>query len=50
MDLAVDLDIINKSVSWFSYEGHLLGQGRDNIKELLQNTPQLMQEVEENIK
>ena len=50
LDLAVDLDIINKSGSWFSYDGQRLGQGRDNIKELLQNTPQLMQEVEEKIK
>lgn len=50
LDLAVDLDIINKSGSWFSYEGQRLGQGRDNIKELLQNTPQLMQEVKEKIK
>ena len=50
LDLAVDLDIINKSGSWFSYEGQRLGPGRDNIKELLQNTPQLMQEVEEKIK
>ena len=50
LDLAVDLDIINKSGSWFSYEGQRLGQCRDNIKELLQNTPQLMQEVEEKIK
>ena len=50
LDLAVDFDIINKSGSWFSYEGQRLGQGRDNIKELLQNTPQLMQEVEEKIK
>lgn len=50
LDLAVDLDIINKSGSWFSYEGRRLGQGRDNVKELLQNTPQLMQEVEEKIK
>lgn len=50
LDLAVDLDIINKSGSWFSYEGQRLGQGRDNIKELFQNTPQLMQEVEEKIK
>ena len=50
LDLAVDLDIINKSGSWLRYEGQRLGQGRDNIKELLQNTPQLMQEVEEKIK
>ena len=32
LDLAVKLDIINKSGSWFSYNGDRLGQGRDNIK------------------
>lgn len=50
LDLAVDLDIIKKSGSWFSYEGQRLGQGRDNIKELLQNTPETMKEIEEKIK
>ena len=50
MDLAVDLDIIKKSGSWFSYEGQRLGQGRDNIKELLQNTPETMKEIEDKIK
>ena len=50
VDIGVDAGIIKKSGSWFSYEGQRLGQGRDNIKELLQNTPQSMQEVEEKIK
>lgn len=50
LDLAVDLDIIKKSGSWFSYEGQRLGQGRDNIKELLQNTPETMKEIEDKIR
>jgi len=50
LDLAVDLDIIKKSGSWFSYEGQRLGQGRDNVKELLQNTPETMKEIEDKIR
>lgn len=50
LDLAVELDIIKKSGSWFSYEGQRLGQGRDNIKELLQNTPETMKEIEDKIR
>lgn len=49
LDLAVDLDIIKKSGSWFSYNGQKLGQGRDKIKEILHNDPQLMKEVEDQI-
>lgn len=49
LDLAVDLDIIKKSGSWFSYNGQKLGQGRDKIKEILHNDPELMKEVEEQI-
>lgn len=49
LDLAVDLDIIKKSGSWFSYEGRKLGQGRDKIKEILSNEPEFMKEVEEQI-
>lgn len=49
LDLAVDLDIIKKSGSWFSYNGQKLGQGRDKIKELLHNDPDFMKEVEEQI-
>jgi len=49
LDLAVDLDIIKKSGSWFSYNGQKLGQGRDRIKEILHNDPDLMKEVEKQI-
>ena len=49
LDLAVDLDIIKKGGSWFSYKDQKLGQGRDNVKELLQNDEKLMKEIEEQI-
>ena len=49
IDLAVDLDIIKKSGSWFSYNGQKLGQGREKIKEMLKNDPAFMKEVEEQI-
>jgi recombination protein RecA len=49
LDLAVDLDIIKKGGSWFSYKEQKLGQGRDNVKELLQNDEKLMKEIEEQI-
>ncbi|MDE6796419.1 MAG: recombinase RecA [Ruminococcus sp.] len=46
LDIAVELDIIKKGGSWFSYEEQKLGQGRDNVKELLKNNPELMKEIE----
>ena len=49
LDLAVDLDIIKKGGSWFSYKDQKLGQGRDNVKELRQNDEALMKEIEEQI-
>ena len=49
LDLAVDLDIIKKSGSWFSYNGNKLGQGRDNVKAVLQGDSELMKEVEAKI-
>lgn len=49
LDMAIDFDIIKKSGSWFSYNDQKLGQGRDNIKEILQNNPEMMKEVEEKI-
>lgn len=49
LDIAVDLDIIKKGGSWFSYGDRKLGQGRDNVKELLKNEPELMKEIEEQI-
>ncbi len=50
IDLAVELDIIKKSGSFFSYEGTRLGQGRDKVKELLRDNPELAEELEAKIK
>ena len=50
VDVGVDLDIINKAGAWFSYEGNRLGQGRENVKLLLKNNPNLMNEIETKIR
>ena len=50
IDLAVIAEIINKSGSWFSYEGTKLGQGRDAVKTLLTDNPELMEKIEVQIK
>ncbi len=49
LDLACDLDIIKKGGSWFSYNDQKLGQGRDNVKEILKNDEALMKEIEAQI-
>lgn len=49
LDMAVELDIIKKGGSWFSYKDQKLGQGRDNVKELLKNNPEMMEEIEKQI-
>ena len=45
LDFAVDLDIINKSGSWFSYNGERLGQGRENIKKVFEENQELYNEI-----
>jgi len=50
IDLGVDLNIIKKSGSWFSYGETKLGQGRDAVKNLIQDNPELMEELETKIK
>ncbi|MCH5348312.1 MAG: recombinase RecA [Oscillospiraceae bacterium] len=50
VDIAVDLDIIHKSGAWFSYNGDKIGQGRENTKEWLKNNPEVMKEIEDQIK
>ena len=50
LDIAVNLDIINKSGAWFSYNGEKIGQGRENAKLYLEENPKVMQEVEEKIR
>jgi recombination protein RecA len=50
LDLGVELEIIQKSGSWFSYEGNKLGQGRDAVKALIEDNPEMMEELEKKIK
>ena len=50
IDLAVESEIINKSGSWFSYEGTKLGQGRDAVKTLLKDNPDLMETLESKLR
>ena len=49
IDLGVDLEIIKKSGSWFSYGETKLGQGRDSVKTILEDNPELMEEIENKI-
>jgi recombination protein RecA len=50
IDLGVDLNILKKSGSWFSYGETRLGQGRDSVKALIKDNPELMEELEAKIK
>ncbi len=50
LDIAVNLDIIEKSGSWFSYNGDRIGQGRENVKTYLMDNPKIAEEVEKKIR
>lgn len=50
LDVAVNLDIINKSGAWFSYNDQRLGQGRDNVKIYLRENPSVAKEIETKIR
>ena len=49
LDKAVDLDVVNKSGSWFSYNDTKLGQGRDAVKQMIADNPELALEIETKI-
>ena len=49
LDIAVENEIIKKSGSWFSYQDTKLGQGRDAVKTMIKDNPELMDELEEKI-
>ena len=49
IDLGVEFDIIDKSGSWFSYGETKLGQGRDSVKSILKDNPELCDEIEAKI-
>ena len=46
LDMAVNLDIVDKAGSWFSYNGERIGQGRENVKKYLKENPDVMDEIE----
>ena len=50
LDLGVDLDIIEKSGSWFSYNGEKIGQGRENAKKYILEHPKMAEEVEKKVR
>ena len=50
LDKATDLDIVNKAGSWFSYKDTKLGQGRDAVKQMISDNPELSEEIETKIK
>ena len=50
IDMAVDLEIIKKSGSWFSYGETKLGQGRDTVKQLIEDNPEMREEIENKIR
>ena len=50
LDFAIMLDIIKKSGSWFSYNGERIGQGKENIRKLIESNPEMMKEIEEKVR
>lgn len=50
IDIGVTLGVINKSGAWFSYGEERLGQGRDNVKNLLKNNPAMLEEITEKVR
>ena len=50
LDLAVNLDIVEKAGAWFSYNSERIGQGRENAKKYIENNPELMQELDQKVR
>jgi len=50
LDVGVNLDIVNKSGSWFSYNGQRIGQGRENVKQFLKGNKEMAKEIEAKIR
>jgi len=50
LDLAVNHNIVEKSGAWFSFKGERLGQGRDNVKNMLKTNPELLERIETDVK
>lgn len=50
IDLGVELNIIKKSGSWFSYGETKIGQGRDAVRQMLKDNPEMREEIEEKVR
>ncbi|HBA63667.1 MAG TPA: recombinase RecA [Lachnospiraceae bacterium] len=50
LDLAANIDVINKSGAWYAYNGNKIGQGRENAKQYLTEHPEIMEEVEKKVR
>jgi recombination protein RecA len=50
LDVGVNLDIVNKSGAWFSYNGQRIGQGRENVKQFLKENKEMVKEIEKRIR
>ena len=50
VDIASDINIIEKSGAWYSYNGEKIGQGKENVKALLKDNPKLKEELEQKIR
>ena len=48
--MAVELNLMQKSGAWYSYQGNKIGQGRDNAREFLKNNPEVLTEIEDKIR
>ena len=50
LDLAASIDIVNKSGAWYAYKGDKIGQGRENAKLFLTQNPEIMNEIEAQVR
>ena len=50
VDLASDINIIDKSGAWYAYNGEKIGQGKENVKQYLKENPELCAEIENKIR
>ena len=50
IDLAAEAGIVDKTGAWYSYQGEKLGQGKENVKLLLKDTPELRDEIEQKVR
>ena len=50
LDFAIKFDIIKKSGSWFSYNGERIGQGKDNVRKMIESNPEMLTELEEKVR